>query len=108
MSNYLNMSKDQLREELNVQVAHLDACRAQNLKLNMARGKPAKQQLDAVSDILSVITTGDECFDGNLDTRNYGELAGIPSARAYWAEVLAVRLSRLSLAALLALILCLM
>ena len=56
MSNYLTMSKEQLEQELRVQTAHLEACRAQNLKLNMARGKPAKQQLDAVSDILSVIT----------------------------------------------------
>ena len=76
----MNMTKEQLQQELNVQMAHLDFCRSQNLKLNMARGKPAKQQLDAVSDILSVITTGEECFDGNLDTRNYGALAGIPSA----------------------------
>ena len=88
MSNYFNMTKEQLEQELQMQMAHLEACRAQNLKLNMARGKPAKQQLDAVSDILSVITTGEECFDGNLDTRNYGELAGIPSARKYWADVL--------------------
>ena len=83
MSNYFNMTKEQLEQELQMQMAHLEACRAQNLKLNMARGKPAKQQLDAVSDILSVITTGEECFDGNLDTRNYGELAGIPSARKH-------------------------
>ncbi len=27
-------------------------------------------------------------MDGDLDCRNYGELAGIPSARAYWADVL--------------------
>ena len=88
MSIYANMSKQQLQAELERQQAFLASCKEQNLKLNMARGKPAKQQLDAVSDILSVITTGDECFDGALDTRNYGELAGIPSARAYWAEVL--------------------
>lgn len=88
MSIYANMSKQQLMVELETQRAFLASCKEQNLKLNMARGKPAKQQLDAVSDILSVITTGEECFDGALDTRNYGELAGIPSARAYWAEVL--------------------
>ena len=63
MSNYLQMSKEQLQQELDAQMSHLNACRDQNLKLNMARGKPAKQQLDAVSDILSVITTGEECFD---------------------------------------------
>ena len=88
MAEYLNMTKAQLEEELKALNAHYSDCCAQNLKLNMARGKPAKQQLDAVSDILSVITTGDECFDNGLDTRNYGELAGIPSARAYWADVL--------------------
>lgn len=88
MSSYLSMTKEQLEKELLLQENHLNACRAANLKLNMARGKPAKQQLDAVSDILSVITTADECFDGNIDVRNYGDLAGIPSARVYWAEVL--------------------
>lgn len=86
--NYTTMSKEQLVQEQKLQIAHLDACRSQNLKLNMARGKPAKQQLDAVSDILSVITTAEDCFDGNLDTRNYGELSGIPSAKTYWADVL--------------------
>ena len=88
MSIYANMSKQQLQAELESQKAFLASCKEQNLKLNMARGKPAKQQLDAVSDILSVITTGDECFDGALDTRNYGDLAGVPSARVYWADVL--------------------
>ena len=40
MTNYMNMTKVQLETELNVQKAHLDQCRAQGLKLNMARGKP--------------------------------------------------------------------
>ena len=88
MVEYINMTKEQMEAELRTQMAHYDACCAQNLKLNMARGKPAKQQLDAVSDILSVITTGEECIDNGLDTLNYGDLAGIPSAKAYWAEVL--------------------
>ena len=88
MLEYIQMNEVQLKDELIAQKAHYDACCAQNLKLNMARGKPAKQQLDAVSDILSVITTGEECIDNGLDTRNYGELSGIPSAKAYWAEVL--------------------
>lgn len=88
MFAYKNMTNAQLQETLAAEKDHFAACCAKNLKLNMARGKPAKQQLDAVSDILSVITSGDECFDGALDTRNYGDLAGIPSARAYWAEIL--------------------
>ena len=30
----------------------------------------------------------EDCFDDGVDARNYGELAGIPSARRYWADVL--------------------
>ncbi len=88
MPMYIHMSDAQLKEELSTQMTHFESCCAQNLKLNMARGKPAKQQLDEVSDILSVITTGDECFDDGLDTRNYGDLSGIPSAKVYWADIL--------------------
>ena len=86
--NYSLMNAQQLELIHQQQMAHFDECKAQNLKLNMARGKPSKLQLDAVSDILNVITSADECIDGGIDTRNYGELAGIPSARAYWADVL--------------------
>lgn len=88
MSLYTSMSREKLLQELDAQKKHFDACKAQNLKLNMARGKPAKAQLDAVSDILNVIVEAKDCFDGGIDTRNYGELAGIPSARAYWADIL--------------------
>ena len=81
-------SKEQLEKELALQMSHLADCKNQNLKLNMARGKPSKKQLDLVSDILTVMQTPEDCFDGEIDSRNYGELAGLPSARAYWADVL--------------------
>lgn len=70
-------------------------CKAQGLNLNMARGKPAKAQLDLVSDILTVMSTPEDCFDGTIDSRNYGELAGLPSARAYWADVLGCKASEI-------------
>ncbi len=62
--------------------------KAKGLKLNMARGKPSAAQLDTVSDILSVLVDTAECFDGGIDARNYGELAGLPCAKEYWADVL--------------------
>ena len=80
-------SQELLAEKESVQRAY-DALKAQGLKLNMARGKPAKAQLDAVSDILTTLTTVEDCYDGAIDARNYGELAGLPCARAYWADVL--------------------
>ena len=88
MTAYSAMNREQLEREYNALLAHFDGCKAQNLKLNMARGKPASAQLDAVSDILTVLTKAEDCYSNGLDTRNYGELAGIPEARAYWADVL--------------------
>ncbi len=91
MVTYTNRTKEQLQQEYAAVKEKFEICKGQNLNLNMARGKPAKQQLDAVSDILEVLKTPEDCFDGNLDSRNYGELAGIPSAKIYWADVLGCR-----------------
>ena len=88
MSVYASMAPAELAQEYKALTDHLESCKAQNLKLNMARGKPAKEQLDAVSDILGVITKAEDCISGGIDMRNYGELAGIPEARAYWADIL--------------------
>ena len=77
-----------------LQAAHEDllqefeAAKARNLRLNMARGKPSQDQLDAISDILTVLTTPEECICDGIDSRNYGELSGLPSAKVYWADVL--------------------
>ena len=88
MIPYSSMSTDELTSELTRLRTHYDACKAQNLKLNLARGKPSQMQLDVVGDLLRVIQTNEDCFDDGLDTRNYGELAGIPAARRYWADML--------------------
>ena len=88
MTAYSCMNHEQLCQELTEVKKHYDAMREQGLNLNMARGKPAKAQLDLVSDMLNVLQTPDDCFDGDIDSRNYGELAGLPCARAYWAELL--------------------
>ncbi len=92
---YSCMTKEALEMEYQKVLAQYEACKAQGLNLNMARGKPAKAQLDLVSDILTVLATPEDCFDGNIDSRNYGELAGLPSARAYWADVLDCKASQI-------------
>lgn len=77
------------REEAYAQVkAHFDAFKAQNLKLNMARGKPAKVQLDMVSDILTVLSDPAACVVDGVDVRNYGELSGIDCAKKLFADIL--------------------
>ena len=86
------------RQELEATYAQLqmafDGCKAKNLKLDMSRGKPAKNQIDLVSDILTVLTKPDDCIVDGVDTRNYGELAGIRCAREYWADILDCKASQ--------------
>ena len=86
--SYLTMNKEQLQQEYNALTKHFADCKAQNLNLNMARGKPSAKQLDTVHDILNCLTAEDTCKIDGIDARNYGELAGLPSARVYWADVL--------------------
>lgn len=95
MTPYSCMTKDELKTEYAKVKAAYDACKAKGLSLNMARGKPAKAQLDMVSDILTVLSTPEDCFDGSIDARNYGELAGLPCAREYWAEILSCKSSQI-------------
>ena len=85
---YSCMTRSELEQQYAEVLEQYRLCQAQGLKLNMARGKPAKAQLDLVSDILTTLQTPEDCFDGSIDSRNYGELAGLPCARAYWADVL--------------------
>ena len=85
---YSKRPVDALKLEYQDLLKQFEACKAQNLNLNIARGKPSKMQLDQVSDILNVLTEADECLDDGIDVRNYGELTGIPCAKAYWADVL--------------------
>lgn len=88
MTPYSCKTKEELEVQYQSVLSHFELCKSKGLKLNMARGKPSKMQLDLVSDILRVVETPEDCFDDGIDTRNYGELAGLPCARAYWADVL--------------------
>lgn len=80
MQPYQNLNSAGLAQELRQVRQDLDAWKARGLKLNMARGKPGRAQLDMVSDILTVLTRPEQCLSDGIDARNYGELAGLPAA----------------------------
>ncbi len=84
----MNMTTSQMELAYTEALAAFEGWRAKNLKLNMARGKPSKAQLDIVSDILTTLTDPADCIVDGIDARNYGELSGLPCAKAYWADVL--------------------
>ena len=85
---YPCMTKEQLRQEMDVLQAAYTRFLAGTRTMNISRGKPSRQQLEQVSDILYAVADGSECMADGIDVRNYGELCGIPSARAYWADLL--------------------
>ena len=88
MATYSCRSREELRMECDKLMARYEELRQQNLKLDMSRGKPSKLQLDLVSDMLNILVDPQECIIDGLDSRNYGELAGLPCARRHWADVL--------------------
>ena len=88
MKTYESMTKDLLEQERNAVLEHYEWCRQQNMKLNLSRGKPSKMQLDLSNDMLDVLASGEDCVDDGIDARNYGDLAGLPCARRYWADML--------------------
>ena len=90
------MSREQLVEFKNKVQEEYDGYKAQNLALNMARGKPAAEQLDLTEGLLTCVSKSSDCFDDEgLDCRNYGGLDGIPAAKKLFAPMLGVKESEL-------------
>ncbi|MBQ3102712.1 MAG: aminotransferase class I/II-fold pyridoxal phosphate-dependent enzyme [Oscillospiraceae bacterium] len=88
MKAYTEMSAQELAQEYKSVQAKFEELKGMALKLNMARGKPGKEQLDLVSDILSILPADADFMSDGIETRNYGELSGIPAAKKLFAEIL--------------------
>ncbi len=63
--------------------------RGNRLALDLTRGKPAADQLD-LSNGLDDTIGGNYIASDGTDTRNYGQIRGIPEARALGAEIMGV------------------
>ena len=83
------MNEEQLshvKQELEERLRH---ARLSGRSLNMARGKPASDQLDLSMGMLGLITSAADCFaEDGTDCRNYGVLKGLPEARRLMASML--------------------
>ncbi len=91
MKPYAQLTQAERKEEYARLQTEFAALKAQGLSLNMARGKPGKQQLDLVSDILGLMQKPEDYVSDSIDVRNYGEMPGIPAARRLFAEILGCR-----------------
>ena len=70
---YTQMTVQELKAEQKILEERYNAFKAKNLKLDMSRGKPGKDQLDlsdAMNDVKDYISDG-------FDVRNYGLMDGI-------------------------------
>jgi len=85
---YNTLSKDELKNEIQVLENRYNAFKEQNLKLDMTRGKPCSEQLDISMDILDIPAKDVRFAADGTDCLNYGLLDGLPEAKALFAEML--------------------
>lgn len=91
MSEYKNLSKEELLELKQKLTADYEKIKEKGLKLDMSRGKPNKAQLDlsnGMNDIL--VSDSDYKCENGFETRNYGLLDGIPECKRLFAQILEV------------------
>lgn len=91
MSEFSNLSSNELKNTLDSLNNKYEGFITQNLKLDMSRGKPCAKQLDLSMKMLGFPGTSEECMTaGGIDVRNYGLIDGIPEAKELFAEMLEV------------------
>jgi len=88
MTAYKDLSVEELlslKDELEAKFAEI---KAQNLKLDMSRGKPSKAQLDLSMGMMDVLSSDADlmCEEG-IDCRNYGVPDGINEAKQLLSDM---------------------
>ena len=61
------------------------------LNIDMSRGKPCLEQLNLSLPMLDVVNSKTNCFDEDIDCRNYSALEGIPECKKLFADILDVK-----------------
>lgn len=89
--NYLNCGKEELEKEYAALAKEYEDVKGKGLKLNMARGKPGKEQLDLSLGLLDVLNSKSDFVGADgMDCRNYGVLEGIDECRKLFGDILGV------------------
>lgn len=88
MMKYTEMTVQQRKAEYAAVLAEYEKQKALGLKLNMARGKPGREQLDMVTDLCNILVKPEDFIFDGIDSRNYGNVDGLPAAKALFADIL--------------------
>ncbi len=87
--NYLSCSREELQAELNQLRSEFALAKEAGYSINMARGVPAKEQLDLSEGLLNTLKTNADLIASGIDTRNYGTPDGLPEIKRIFAPFLA-------------------
>ena len=58
------------------------------LNIDMSRGKPCPEQLNLSLPMLDIVNSKTNCFDEDIDCRNYSALEGIPECKKLFSDIL--------------------
>ena len=78
-----------MKEDIELLRARLEELRAKDKNVDMTRGRPFKAQLEIAMPMLKDAANVDFAYCGG-DSRNYGDIMGIPAARKLFGELLQV------------------
>ena len=89
MKKYTEMTRDELLSEHAALEEEYKKYQSMNLKLDMSRGKPCREQLDLSMGMMDALNSHVDlsCEDGT-DCRNYGLLSGIPEAKVLLGDMM--------------------
>ncbi len=93
---FSELTKTQLEELYAETKAKYEEKKSAGISMNIARGKPAPEQLDLVMGMLDCLSSHDLCkAQDGTDCRNYGVFDGLPEMKQIFADLLEVKPSNI-------------
>lgn len=97
--SYFDLTKEELLAEKSRLEQEYREILEKNLSLDLSRGKPGREQLDMMTNMLTCISDREDCqSEAGVDCRNYGILEGIPEARYLFSELLNIPMENILVA----------
>ncbi len=91
MTNYRNLPKAEAESLYSSLMTKYQEYLSKELSLDLSRGKPNADQLDASAEMLTMPLSRDMCIVNGNDYRNYGILDGIKEAKQLFSDLLGLK-----------------